>query len=218
MKERCVVVGGARISRPERIKKLFREDDFFIYCDSGLLHEAALGRAPNLIVGDFDSHEKPDTDIETIVLPREKDDTDTVFAVKEAIRRDFEEFLLVGVTGQRVDHSLGNICILLKLESLGLKGKIADDMSLIEVVSQRPAEVEDEWAFFSLINIDGSPRDISIKDAKYELSHAEISCEYQYAISNEPVKGKTARISVGHGRLLLIKSYGESTAANTAKK
>lgn len=207
MKKRCVVVGGAKISRPERITKLFREGDFFIYCDSGLLNEAALGRAPNLIVGDFDSHEKPDTDIETIVLPREKDDTDTLFAVKEAIRRGFEEFLMVGVTGQRVDHSLGNIYILLKLDSLGLKGKIADDMSIIEVVSQKPAEVEDDWPFFSLINIDGSPRDISIEGAKYELSHAEIDCEYQYAISNEPLKGKSARIKVGEGRLLLVKSY-----------
>ncbi len=207
MIKRCVVVGGAKISRPDRIKKLFRESDFFIYCDSGLLHEAALGRRPNLIVGDFDSHGKPSTDIETLVLPREKDDTDTVFAVKEAIRRGFTEFLLLGVTGQRVDHSLGNIYILLKLDSLGFKGSIADDMSIIEVVSDKPAAVGDEWAFFSLINIDGSPRNISIENAKYELAGSEINCEYQYAISNEPLKGETARISVGQGRLLLVKSY-----------
>lgn len=49
-------------------------------------HHNSLYRQPNLIVGDFDSHENPHLDIETIVLPCEKDDTDTVFAVKEAIR------------------------------------------------------------------------------------------------------------------------------------
>ena len=38
---------------------------------------------PSLIVGDFDSHENPHLAVETIVLPCEKDDTDTVFAVKE---------------------------------------------------------------------------------------------------------------------------------------
>ena len=42
---------------------------------------------------------------ELIVLPCEKDDTDTVFAVKEAMRRNFAEFLLIGVIGQRLDHT-----------------------------------------------------------------------------------------------------------------
>lgn len=45
-------------------------------------HQKALGAEPDLIVGDFDSHEKPETDRETIVLPVKKDDTDTVFAAK----------------------------------------------------------------------------------------------------------------------------------------
>lgn len=38
-------------------------------------------------MGDFDSHNNPNLDVETIVLPCEKDDTDTVFAVKEALKR-----------------------------------------------------------------------------------------------------------------------------------
>ncbi len=42
--------------------------------------------------GDFDSHEKPETDRETIVLPVKKDDTDTVFAAKEAMRRGSTNF------------------------------------------------------------------------------------------------------------------------------
>lgn len=45
----------------------------------------ALQVRPGLIVGDFDSHDNPLLDVETIVLPCEKDDTDTVFAVKEAL-------------------------------------------------------------------------------------------------------------------------------------
>lgn len=34
---------------------------------------------PNLIVGEFDSHENPQLDVETIVLPCEKDDTVEIF-------------------------------------------------------------------------------------------------------------------------------------------
>ena len=80
---RCVIVGGADIGDYKRVSAYIGEDDYVIYCDSGLKHRATLRRQPKLIVGDFDSHENPYLDIETIVLPCEKDDTDTVFAVKE---------------------------------------------------------------------------------------------------------------------------------------
>ncbi|MCR5101846.1 MAG: thiamine diphosphokinase, partial [Butyrivibrio sp.] len=74
---RCVIVAGADIQNYDYIRNCLKTDDFFIFCDSGLKHMDKLGVKPGLIVGDFDSHEKPDLDIETIVLPREKDDTDT---------------------------------------------------------------------------------------------------------------------------------------------
>lgn len=74
---------------------------------------------PALIVGDFDSHCNPHLDVETIVLPCEKDDTDTVFAVKTMVQRGYDDFLLIGVIGARLDHTLGNVSILLYLDSLG---------------------------------------------------------------------------------------------------
>ena len=85
--KRCVVVGGADIGSYEYVRSLLSEEDFFVFCDSGLKHMDRLGVRPSLIVGDFDSHENPHLEAETIVLPREKDDTDTVYGVKEALRR-----------------------------------------------------------------------------------------------------------------------------------
>ena len=101
---RCVIVGGADISNYDRINTIITSEDYVIFCDSGLKHMQKLAAMPSLIVGDFDSHENPQLDIETIVLPCEKDDTDTVFAVKEAIKRGFDDFLLIGVVGARLDH------------------------------------------------------------------------------------------------------------------
>ncbi|MBQ2217435.1 MAG: thiamine diphosphokinase, partial [Firmicutes bacterium] len=59
--KRCVIIGGAPIARYDRIQPLLQDDDFVIYCDSGLKHQEKLNRKPDLIIGDFDSHEKPDT-------------------------------------------------------------------------------------------------------------------------------------------------------------
>ena len=177
--KRCVIVGGADIGRYDRVRSRLREDDFYICCDSGLRHRAGLGITPDLIVGDFDSHENPHLGTETIVLPREKDDTDTVFAVREAVRRGFQDFLLTGVIGGRLDHTLGNVSLLLMLDAQGKRAAALDDYAEMEIVSRRPARIEDRYPYFSLLNISGLARGITIQNAKFPLDNAEITCEYQ---------------------------------------
>lgn len=203
--KRCVIVGGADINNYDYIRSRLCVDDYIVFCDSGLKHLEDLQVKPSLIVGDFDSHDNPHLDVETIVLPREKDNTDTVFAVKEALKRGFENFILIGVVGARLDHTLGNVSILLYLDSIGKKGIIIDDYSEMEIVSKEPAYIEDSYAFFSLLNVSGTAKGITIENAKYLLNNAEITCEYQYGVSNEVLTGKTAKISILEGKLLLIK-------------
>ena len=202
---RCIIVGGADINNYDFIRESLQSDDYVIFCDSGLKHLSSLQVKPSLIVGDFDSHENPHLDTETIVLPCEKDDTDTVYAMKEAINRGFDTFLLIGVIGGRLDHTLGNISMLLYLDSHGCKGTIIDDYSEMEIISSAPAYIEDKYEFFSLLNITGCAKGITIQNAKYPLNDGEITCEYQYGVGNEVLPGKTAIVSVREGKLLLIK-------------
>lgn len=206
MNKRCIIVGGADINNYEYIKSRLTAEDFFIYCDSGLKHMGALGVSPNLIIGDFDSHENPHLDVETIVLPREKDDTDTVYAIKEAINRGFDDFLLIGVVGARLDHTLGNVYILQYLSNRGKKAIIIDDYSDMELVTPgEPGCIGEEYAFFSLLNITGCAEGITITGAKYPLENAKIDSEYQYGVSNEVLPGHTATVTIERGSLLLIK-------------
>ena len=202
---RCVIIGGADIGRYDRVRAHLREDDFYICCDSGLKHREGLGIVPDLIVGDFDSFERPRLSTETVVLPREKDDTDTAFGVKEALRRGFQEFLLIGVIGGRLDHTLGNLSLLLLLEARGMKAAALDDGSEMEIVSHEPVWIEDRYPYFSLLNISGLAQGVTVRNAKFPLTNGEITCEYPYGISNEVLPGQTAEVSVERGRLLLIK-------------
>ncbi len=203
--KRCVIAGGADIADYERIRRMLKEEDYLICCDSGLRHCEGLGRSADLIVGDFDSTENPHLPVETIVLPCEKDDTDTVYAVKEALARGFEEFLLIGVCGGRLDHTLGNVAILLYLDGLGKRGMIADDYSVMEVVGRQKATIGEKYPYFSLLAIGGDATGVTIRNAKYPLEDAVITSGYQYGISNEVVKGEQAEVSLTGGRLLLIK-------------
>ena len=205
-----MIVGGARIVDYDRIRSLRRPTDYFIYCDSGLSHKQRLKAEPNLIVGDFDSYKRPLTDTEIIALPREKDDTDTVYAAKEAVRRGFEEFLLVGMIGGRFDHSLGNLGLLLMLDGLRKKAVLADDLSLMEIVSGKGCEVFGGCLFFSLFAVDGPADGVTITGAKYEVSEQSFRMENAcLGVSNEVRDGETARIRVRTGRLLLVSVFRE---------
>ena len=156
--KRCVVVGGADINNYEYIRGCLREDDYIVFCDSGLKHMDSLRVKPNL-------------------------------------KRGFDEFLLIGVIGARLDHTLGNVSILMYLDSLSKKGVIIDDYSEMEILSKEPAFIEDSFAYFSLINVSGKAKGIVVENAKYSLDNAEITCEYQYGISNDIIS-RCAKIKV----------------------
>ena len=205
--KRCVIIGGTDIKNYEYIRTLFKEDDYFIFCDCGLKHRENLCVEPDLIVGDFDSFDNPHCDVETIVLPTVKDDTDTFFAVKEAVKRGCGDFLLLGIIGARFDHTMGNISILLHLYEQGKNALIVDDYSLMEIVGKDPKFVEDSFSYFSLLNVTGRAKGITVENAKYNLSDAEITPFFQYGISNEVLKGKSAKVTVKDGELLLVKVF-----------
>ena len=253
---RCVIIGAAEIKNYSRVKEYLRPDDFYIFCDGGLFHQKALDVTPNLIVGDFDSYKELNStrgtsshfgkfddsggfggleaskkfpSAEIIRLPCEKDDTDLFYAAKEAVRRGFSTFLLVGAIGGRFDHSLCNISVLLYLDQQGKSATILDDFSEMQLVgtsnatasvyatasspapaqhqSSVPALVPPQFSYFSLMCVSGTAEGVTIKNAKYPLENATISPEWQYAISNEVLPGKTAEITVASGKLLLVKVF-----------
>lgn len=75
----------------------------------------------------------------------------------------------------------------------------------MEIVTDKPVPIAEKYAFFSLLNVTGCARGITITGAKYLLDSAEITCEYQYGVSNEVLPGQTAYVNVREGCLLLIK-------------
>ena len=207
---RCVIISAADIKNYDKIKSYLKEDDFYIVCDAGLNHVEKLNVKPNLVVGDFDSYKGFLTfsDKDVIVLPTVKDDTDTFYAVKEAIKRGYKDFLLLGVIGNRFDHSLCNISDLLYLENRGCRAMILDDYSEMSLITlDKEFLIDDSYSYFSLMNIKGDVKGVTIRNAKYPLDKIDIKAEYSYGISNEVIKGKKATVSIEDGTLLLVKVW-----------
>lgn len=206
---RCVIISAGQILDYERAKSFIQPDDFFIFCDDGLRHAEGLGVTPSLIVGDFDSCNtdllsKWSNHCETVRLPREKDDTDTLFAVKLALKRGFDDFLLLGAMGGRFDHAMGNVSILLYLDGLGKKSVLVDDYSVMQVVGKEPFYIDDTCSYFSVLTVAGDVSGVNIKNAKYPLENASLKADFQLGISNEVLPGKTTEVSVEQGRVLVV--------------
>ncbi len=205
--KRCVIIGGGDIKNYDIIKPYLKpKSDFYVVCDGGMEHIENLGIEPCLFVGDFDSWDKPVVCDEIIELPKEKDDTDSFFAAKECVVRGFDDFLLLGMTGGRLDHTMGNLSLLLWLHRKGKRALLADDLSEMEIVDSTPKTVPRKFSEFSLMNISGTAKGVYIENAKYPLANQTISPDYQYALSNKSMCGKNAKIWVECGELLLIKN------------
>ncbi len=208
----CVIVSAGEIKNYARARAFLKEGASFFFCDAGLSHAEGLCVLPDVIVGDFDSCQASDLAKyagtagrpEIIKLPREKDDTDTLFAVKLALERGYDDFLLLGAMGGRFDHALGNTSILLYLQGLGKKALLVDDYSRMQILDNNPIYIEDKCSYFSLLTIAGDVSGVNIKNAKYPLENASLSADFQLGISNEVLPGKEAQVSVEKGRLLLV--------------
>lgn len=201
------MVGASSINNYDRARSyIVKEKDFFIFCDGGLSHKDHLGISPDLIVGDFDSHNLESFREETIVLPHVKDDTDSIYAAKEAIARGYDDFLLLGMSGNRLDHTLANLSLMLMLNKNKRHALLLDDLSEAEIVASGSALIPDHFPYFSLMTIDGNAI-VSVENALYPLENFTLKTDYPIGISNEPLPGKTAIVQVLSGKILLFRIF-----------
>ena len=190
----------------------------FIPVHGGLDYCALLGLEPDLVLGDFDSAGKEQLariarwereDPRRVVrLKPEKDDTDTLAAIRLALERGYTSFALYGATGGRLEHTIANIQCLLFLKRHGAAGYMTDGMGKIFVMEDEelcfPASIK---GYLSLFSLGKEALGVNIRGMKYELDNARITNDFPIGISNEFI-GQEALVSVGCGQLLGIMSAG----------
>ena len=199
---RCVIIGAGPVD-PEQ-KELFLPGDYVIACDAGYRNAAALGVAPDLIVGDFDSAPRPEAG-NLVVLPAEKDDTDTMLALREGLRRGCDTFYLYGATGgARLDHTLANLQSLAFLLRHGARGYLYDQNFVYTAIENETLTLtlEVEWGIVSLFSMGDRAEHITLEGLQYPLTDGTIDCGFPLGVSNHIV-APTARITVGCGPLLV---------------
>lgn len=210
-----LIVSGGSLNK-EFVTKVVGQGryDRILAADSGMnaLYVAAV--TPDIIIGDFDSADKKilaffqqNKEIDFCTLNPEKDDTDTEFAIRESIRRGADSITIIGGTGTRLDHVLGNISLLgIGLEE-GVRMELLDAHNRICMIDHSVTlkKKEQYGNYLSLIPYNGNVTGVTLKGLKYPLHDYTMGGFNSLGISNEIVDDE-ASIELTSGQLLVIES------------
>ena len=180
-----------------------RPDDYLLAADGGLQHLQAPSLAPNGIIGDFDSlGYVPEL---ATVFPVEKDDTDSMLAVRQGLQLGYARFLLYGsLDGPRLDHTVANFQTLQFLADRGAEGWLIGNTYLATVVKNGTLLFDSEaQGIFSVFCLGADAQGVTIRGAKYTLEQGTLTAGFPLGVSNH-FTGQPAEISVESGSLLVL--------------
>ena len=198
-------------------QKVPQRDYEVIAADRGLVFCLENGIPVDAVVGDFDSagrsvlkelEHMPAVDIRT--FQPEKDWTDTELAVDLAIERGWTEAVLLGGTGTRLDHVLGNLQGMELALDRGLSLIIADPYNRIRMTDRgfEIRKAEQSGHYVSLVPWGGPVKDLKLSGFHYDVDGIELITGASRGISNE-IEAPAAKAEFSAGKLLVIESRDE---------
>lgn len=199
---RCFIVSAGQFYG---LRDIPDENDFVIAADAGYNTCLSIGLVPDLLVGDFDSMAQPAGFDHILRAPVEKDDTDTMLAVREGLSRGSHDFIFYGATGgKRLDHTLANLQTLLWLRKQGAYGRIYDDDFVYTAIWNETLTIPKtvEWGLVSVFCLGTPAKGVSESGMQYTLENAALTVEQTLTVSNHFLADH-AVVTVRDGMLLV---------------
>jgi len=189
--------------------QVVEDADYVICCDGGARYAAELGITPNLIVGDFDSIDTvtwsnfKSKNVTFAEFPTDKDSTDLELALELALKRSPDEIVILGGYGNRMDHFLGNIQILVMAAKADVKASLLSSSTKVLVIDKFAEIPRDNYDYISLMPLEAEVSGITTTGLKYPLCSDTLRIGTTIGFSNEFVD-YVAAIAVENGLLLAI--------------
>lgn len=205
-KSRCVIIGASPVCDTEIIKNHVRESDLVVCADGGYQYALEANIKPDWIIGDFDSSEFPENiRCGIIKLPVHKDDTDTMYCVKECMKMGYQDILLLGVTGGRLDHTFANFCTLLYTAENSVNAKILDRENIIFAMTEGMKEnIENmKGHLFSIFPFGCKSCKVTLDGFEYPLDEGTVKVNTVLGTSNSVISDH-AEIILHEGSAICI--------------
>lgn len=196
----CIIFGAVAF---DHLAEPICPGDYIIAADGGLRHTKKLNIIPNEILGDFDSlGYVPEG---AVVHPVEKDDTDTMLAIRRGLELGYRRFVLYGgLEGRRLDHTVANfqsLCFLAQHDAIGfLVGREWICCGLKDGTLRFPAGAEGDFSVFCLGR---DAHGVTLRGLYYEAEDITLTSDFPLGVSNH-FTGKEATVTVRDGTLLLL--------------
>lgn len=197
----ALIIGAAPEEDVCYIKRLAEDKnaDLIICADGGMDTAARAGITPDLIIGDFDSAKSGAevfAEVERVVLPAEKDDTDMRVCVDAALSRGARIVYMAGVCGGRADHHIANLHLLEYIHDRGARGEIHDPRNMIGFHDggKREFDRDDKYKYFSILPVDLVITNVTLDGFKYPMKNGFAERSTPITVSNEFIADR-ARMS-----------------------
>lgn len=181
------------------------EAEHIIACDKGYEYALRCGIKPELVIGDFDSCSvSPMVGVPVERFRSEKDDTDTMIAVRHALDSGAQHISLLCALGGRLDHLLGNLQSAVFAAKRGVPVSLRDEDTEIMVLPPCALSIERREGFsLSLISAADECAGVCISGVKYLLDNATVTNSFPIGVSNE-WRADRAELSFKSGVLMVI--------------
>jgi thiamine pyrophosphokinase len=207
--KKCIILANGKPPRKQIIAYLLSKGYSTLICaDGGANHARKMNLVPHYIIGDLDSisantlkYYKTKSDI--IKLSRQND-TDVEKAIKLAISKQFDEAILLGVTGDRLDHTFCNLGIVIKYYDKIRCIIIAENSMLIPLskmntIKSIPGETMSLYGF-------NKKTKITTKGLRYPLTRTALPFGERESTSNVSTSTEV-KINVEGGIIFLIRDF-----------
>lgn len=208
---KAVILSGGNPPSLELLKEELESADYLICADGGANCLFNYNITPNYLIGDFDSISADvldhllNSDCIVEKYPKEKDYTDTELALLKAKELGVNKVVFLGCTGSRLDHTIGNIGLLLDCLKHVIDASIKDSNNTMFLSDKSLLITGKKGEYFSLLPYSGVTKNLTIEGSKYNLNNYDLSPGNSLTLSNEFIN-EQVKISFNGGILLIIKS------------
>ncbi len=214
MKKIVFIVTGGELGDPTFLREQTAalKPEAVIGADRGARHLRAAGIVPTLIVGDMDSLDTESAKrykalgCRFIRHPREKDETDTELALREAFGMAPSEVWIWGAMGYRIDHTLANLSLLVQGAEQGIAVKLIDEWCEVFLVTRRTALVGETGQTVSLFPFAGDVTGVTLTGFEYPLTKAVLAVGHPRGTSNRLAAGRGI-IEIDRGCLVAVRYF-----------
>ncbi len=204
--KRCVIIGGGDCTT-DILKSNISPDDFVICADSGfdIAYESEI--SVDLLIGDFDSIKRIPSNVNTIVLPVEKDVTDCLAAYNEGIKLGFNSFVLFGGTGGRFEHTFANISLMANASRSGMSLEIIDNKHIFRSITDSSIQIiRKDNQQISVFAYGGSASGVSLKGFHYLLDDYSLDPFNGALGTSNDIIDDYGEISVKNGTIIIVET------------